>query len=105
MELDIVYIVLIKKGPLWTPEESPELERLQEAHLAHINRLHDQGILIVAGPIDDGSELRGISVLRTESLEKAIELAEADPSVQAGRLTVEVHPWYVPAGVMPHREI
>ncbi len=102
MELEIFYIVLIKKGPRWTPDETPELERLQEAHLAHINRLHEQGLLVAAGPIDDGSELRGISVLRTESLEKAVQLAEADPSVRAGRLTVEVHPWYLPAGVMPH---
>jgi uncharacterized protein YciI len=101
MELEIFYLVLIKKGPRWTPEETPELERLQEAHLAHINQLHEQGSLVAAGPIDDGSELRGISVLRTESLEMAVALAEADPSVRAGRLTVEVHPWYLPAGVFP----
>ncbi len=98
MDIELLYLVLIKKGPIWTPEETPELECLQAAHLAHIDATHSQGQLVAAGPIDDGSDLRGISVLRVESLEKARELAEADPAVRAGRLVVEVHPWYVPAG-------
>lgn len=96
MELEILYLVIIKKGPAWTADDSSELDQLQAAHLAHIDTMRAEGHLIVAGPIDDGSDLRGISVLRADSLEKAIALSEEDPSIRAGRLQVEVHPWYVP---------
>ena len=92
-------MIIIKKGPVWTAEDSPELDRLQEAHLAHIDGMRGDGHLVAAGPIDDGSDVRGISVLRVESLERAVQLAAADPSVCAGQLAIEVHPWYVPTGI------
>lgn len=99
MDLEILYLVIIKKGAAWTPGDSPELNQLQADHLAYIDRLHDDGTLVIAGPVDDGSDLRGISIFRVDSLEKAVALAEGDPSVRAGRLKVEVHPWYAPLGV------
>jgi hypothetical protein len=37
---------------------------------------------------------------RTGSLERARELAGADPAVRAGRLTVEIMAWYCPPGTM-----
>lgn len=99
MELELLYLIIIKKGPVWTAEDSPELDRLQEAHLAHIDGMRADSLLVAAGPIDDGSEVRGISVLRVDSLERAVQLAAEDPSVRAGRLAVEVHPWYVPVRI------
>jgi uncharacterized protein YciI len=99
MKFETLFLVIIKKGPVWSPGSTPELEKLQADHLAHIDHLRSERIMVAAGPVDDGSCLRGISVLRVESLDKAIELAEADPSVRAGRLTIEVHPWLVPEGV------
>jgi hypothetical protein len=35
----VYYLVLLRRGPVWTPEETPELERLQEAHLANIHHV------------------------------------------------------------------
>jgi hypothetical protein len=90
---------LLYRGPTWTAEESPELDRLREAHVAH-NRLADLGKQIVSEPVTDGSDLRGISVLKVASLEEADALAAADPSVQAGRLRFELHPWMVEDGIL-----
>jgi uncharacterized protein YciI len=49
MELERYYLVFLKKGPCWTAESTPELERLQERHLAHLASLREGGYLTLAG--------------------------------------------------------
>ncbi len=96
------YFGLLKRGPNWTAPPTPELERLQQDHLAHLRKMHELGRLVVAGPLTDGGEARGILVFRgTETLEATRALAEQDPAVKAGRLVVELHPWMVQKGVLP----
>ena len=101
METTTYYLGLIKKGPAWTADETPELDRLQEAHLAHIQSLREADKIVVAGPFLDDGFLRGIYVFRTESIEEAQSFADADPMVKVNRLVVEIHPWMVPAGELP----
>ena len=101
MELHTYYICLLSKGPAWTPDVSPELERLQAHHMEHVRQKMDAGIAIAAGPVDDGSDIRGFSIYRTATLAEARALAEDDPGVRAGRFIVELHPWMVPAGYLP----
>ena len=55
--------------------------------------MYKKGILLIAGPMGDNGELRGIVVLKVNSMEEAKALVEADPAVKAGRLRVELHPW------------
>ena len=101
METTTYYLGLIKKGPTWAADETPELDRLQEAHLAHIQALREAGKVVVAGPFLDDGFLRGVYVFRTESIEEAQSIAGADPMVKVNRLVVEIHPWTVPAGELP----
>src|SRR5579883_3436301 len=49
----VYYLRLLKRGPLWTPEETPEIERLQTAHLAYGQKLREAGKLILNGPVID----------------------------------------------------
>lgn len=100
-DMTTVYLVLLVRGPAWTPEETEATDRLQIAHLAHLKRLRDSGQLIMVGPLTDGGQRRGVCIYRTGSLEEAKALAEADPAVQAGRLAVEIHPWWVSESVLP----
>lgn len=79
--------------------DGPELDegeqaRLQAAHLGHIRSLAESGKLILAGPFVDGESPRGILILAVEDAGEARELVEADPAVEAGRLTVSLRPWY-----------
>ncbi len=101
IKLTTAYLVLLTRGPKWTPEKTPATEELQKAHLANIHRLAQMKKLVVAGPFGDDGVLRGIFVFRTASLEEARALAATDPAVQAGRLAIDVHPWLVPEGVLP----
>lgn len=75
-------------------QSDEEAARLQKAHLANIARLGDEGRLVVAGPFLDDGPLRGIYVFAVESVEEARRLTETDPAIQAGRLKMELHPWY-----------
>jgi uncharacterized protein len=71
---------------------------LQDAHLAHLADLHDAGHLLAAGPLSD-EKFRGLSILNVEP-ERARELEEQDPAVRAGRFSIQVIPWLVPAGAI-----
>jgi len=93
-EMTTYQVGFLKKGPAWTPGETPELQELQKAHLAHIQKMGKSGKLLVAGPFTDGGDLRGMFIFRVETLEEAKALAEQDPAVKAGRLVIEWHPWF-----------
>jgi uncharacterized protein YciI len=103
LDLKTVYFGFLKKGPNRKDgdDNTPEVEALQKAHLANIIRLAGTKKLVVAGPFGDNGELRGVFVLRVESLKEAQELAATDPMIKIDRLKIELHPWQVPAGVIP----
>jgi uncharacterized protein len=96
MEFDAFTIVL-----LVLRDDAPQLDdqaasELQDAHLAYLADLHEQGHLLTAGPLSD-ERFRGLSILKVD-VDRARELAEADPVVRAGRLSAAVVPWLVPGG-------
>jgi len=54
---------------------------------------------VLAGPITDNGDLRGIFVFHNVSREEAEQLCANDPAVKAGRLRVELHPWFFAKGI------
>lgn len=101
IKMTTAYLGFLRRGDKWTPEKTPATEALQKAHMANINRLADMKKLVVAGPFGGNGNMRGIFVFKVASLEEAKVLAETDPSVQAGRLAIDMHTWLVPEGVLP----
>ncbi len=66
--------------------------------MAHLAGLHEAGHLLAAGPLMD-EKLRGLSILNVEP-DEARRLEEQDPAVRAGKYSLHVVPWIVPAGAM-----
>lgn len=104
-DMTIRYVFILRKGPTWSPEETPEIAALQEAHLANYRRLKDIGKLIVTGPFLDSfamsGDVRGMGVLRAKSYDEAQELISTDPMVKAHRLVFELHAWMVDKNILP----
>lgn len=74
-----------------------------EGHARYVDRLFEDGTLVVAGPLlNDSGKVAleavtgAVLVLRAATPEAARRLAEADPAVRAGLLVVaEVRRWGV----------
>ena len=89
-------LVFLRKGQA-TRDDEAQNERLQLEHLQHLTKLQILGKLVLNGPTLAEHEIVGVSVY-AGGLEGARLLAEADPKVKAGYLTVEAIPWMaVPA--------
>jgi len=84
-------LVFLRKGPAPRTDEARN-ERLQLEHLQHLTKLQMLGKLVLNGPTLIDHEILGVSVYASD-LAEARALAEADPKVQAGYLTVEAIPW------------
>ena len=91
------YIVFLKSGATRS-QDSIEAAELQRKHLDHLTWLYEEGFTSLTGPMGDDGDLRGIVVFNTASQKEADSLANLDPMVKAGRLEVEVHPWWVAKG-------
>jgi len=103
LKMSTVYIVFLKRGANRKAGDgnTPEIQELQKAHIANINRLAEMKKLIAAGPFGDDGMLRGLFLFRVASLQEAQELCATDPMIKVHRLEVELHPWRVPDGVLP----
>ena len=78
-----------------TDPNRPELpqkviDSLQTAHLANIQKLSNEGKLLIAGRFDGGG---GIFVLATDSKDTAQAWLSTDPVIRAKRWIVETYPY------------
>ncbi|WNJ21011.1 YciI family protein [Pontibacter sp. G13] len=96
-EMQTYYMVMLKAAPARDTIPDQKLAQIQSEHLAHIRNLAREGKLSVAGPFLDEGEIRGIFILNVDSMEEARAITEADPAVKAGRLIMEIRPWYGPS--------
>ena len=92
-------IAYLKRGPNRNQDSATAAE-LQKKHLENIVRMADAGQLVVAGPFMDDTDVRGIYIFNVSTVEEARALTETDPAIQAGRLEMELHPWYGSAALM-----
>jgi uncharacterized protein YciI len=102
-QMTTYYVGFLLRGPNWTKEQTPEVKKIQEGHMANIRKMAAEGKLIVAGPFTDDGKLRGMYLFRATSADEAKALAEADPAVKAGRFVVEIHPWLAAKGIQVER--
>lgn len=96
-EMKQYFLVLLKRGPVRN-QDSLTAAELQKGHLVNIERLYKEGKIDIAGPIGSDSDLRGIFVFNCETYDEVLTLCATDPAIKAGRLTVEIYPWWSAKG-------
>jgi uncharacterized protein YciI len=89
------FLCFLIKGDRWNePEASGDL---MAAQLAFLREQMEWKRYRIAGPVTDGGEIVGFSVIEAADAESALALANADPAVVAGRVSVRILPAVLPA--------
>jgi len=91
------FMCMLKTGPN-RDQDKTLADEIQAGHMAHLNAMAEANKVCMVGPMGDEGEIRGIVIFNTKTLEEAEQLANADPAVKAGRLSVEIHPWWCAVG-------
>ena len=91
------YIAFLKRGENRS-QNKEEADSLQALHMAHLGRMYELGFADISGPFGDDGDIRGITIYNVPTLQMADSLANLDPMVKAGRLQIEVHPWWAAKG-------
>ena len=93
-------LVLMKRGEHWN-SNAPDFIDVMKQHSAFVKRMTDQGNLAIAGlfQFSDQGELREVAIFRVGA-EQTAKLTQDDPTVKAGLLKAEIHPWGTGKGVL-----
>jgi uncharacterized protein YciI len=91
------FMCFLKVGPRRDQDEATAAH-IQEGHLSHLAALGQQRKICLAGPFADDSGIQGVVIYSTPTYEEAVKLANQDPAVLAGRLVVEIHPFWAAVG-------
>jgi uncharacterized protein YciI len=96
-------LVMLRRGPAWSAEKTPESAKLFEGHMANIKALARAKKLVIAGPFEadekDTSAYAGLFIFDVTDPAELKALLANDPAIAAGRLVPEVLQWYGPAGL------
>jgi uncharacterized protein YciI len=102
VELEAFELVILRRPENARAYDDATLARIQREHLEYLHSLRIAGHIVANGPVSDQPDesLRGLAFYATGSLEAARRLANEDPAVQSGRLTVEIMTWLCRPGMM-----
>lgn len=91
------FIAFLKRGPNRS-QNKKEADSLQKLHLEHLGKMYKEGYADISGPFGEDGDIRGITIYNTPTQQIADSLANLDPMVTSGRLTIEIHPWWAAKG-------
>ena len=101
------YILVILKTGQNQSADPALISSSFKGHMANINRLVDEGKLIIAGPIGkNDNSYRGIFILNNiATIEDALEILQTDPAIKNGLLDVEIYNSYGSAALPSYLEM
>lgn len=94
MEMTL-FAFIYRPGPAWV-EGKPMQEQALGPHVGFMQRLKDEGRLLVAGPLLETNG--GIAVVRAADKQEADGLLASDPAVTSGIFLADAHTWYLAFG-------
>ncbi len=99
------YVLVILKTGTNTTQDKQIRDSLFRGHMKNINKLVNEGKLIVAGPLSKNDKAyRGIFILNVPTIAEAEKLVMTDPAVQAKIFDMELFQWYGSAALPKYLE-
>lgn len=92
-------IAFLYRGDRVSEYSEAERAEIQKGHMDNINKLAEEGKLVLAGPFFGNEELRGLFFFSVGNIDEAKALTESDPAVKAGVLKMELKEWYATAAL------
>ncbi len=90
-----MYVLVMLKTGSNQAAKKETADSLFAGHMKNINRLVEEGKLVVAGPLRKNDKtFRGIFILDVKSREEALPLLERDPAIREKLLEAELYEWY-----------
>ena len=96
-EMKQYWLVLLFSGGVRS-QDTATAARIQKAHINNIERLAAQGKIIMAGPMGDNTNLRGIFIMDGKDSTEIAGHIKTDSAIVTGRLRFEIHPWWTAKG-------
>lgn len=90
-----LYFTYLHSNPDRDEISNDSVMKLQEAHIKNITRLANEGIILAAGPFNNGG---GIFIISASSMHELNEILITDPAIKAGRFRLENHPLQISQG-------
>lgn len=89
------FFVILKSGSNNRLNQK-EIDDSFKGHLENINRLVEQGYLVVAGPLGKNeNQYRGIFIIQNvKTIKEVQDVLQTDPAIESGLLDYEIYPWY-----------
>jgi uncharacterized protein YciI len=87
------HVVLLRSGPQWDPARPLEEQSDWPAHAAFMNRLVDEGFVVLGGPLSD--EHRVVHVVEAESEEYVRATLARDPWSGTHLQVGSIDPWTI----------
>lgn len=96
-EMKQYWLVLLFRGAQRN-QDTATAARIQKAHMNNIDRLAAEGKIIMAGPMGDKGDLRGIFIMDGKDSTEIAGHIKLDSAIVTGRLRFEIHPWWTAKG-------
>ncbi len=93
------HLGLLWRGPAWTAERTPATDSIQVGHMANIERMVREGLLLGAGPFGSQTALRGVFFFRADTAYDLNAVVSRDPAISSRRLRLEMMPFIAPPGM------
>jgi uncharacterized protein YciI len=93
---------LVRTGRAWDQSTSLGEQQLVAEHMAYLGRLMEAGEVTQAGPViglDQGPANDGLIavIVYAVDAERAQEIANSDPAVRGGLISLDIRPWFTAA--------
>ncbi|HEV8250603.1 MAG TPA: hypothetical protein VGQ15_11575 [Gaiellaceae bacterium] len=87
------HLVLLRSGPEWDPTKTVEEQSGWDEHAAFMDRLVDDGFIVLGGPLSD--EFRVVHAVEAESEEAVRATLARDPWSETHLRIGAIDPWTI----------